>query len=80
MGMKAVDAVSKKQRIEYFDFLRIGATFAVIMIHVVAGAWYTENPASWNWQVFNVYESCSRWAVPILRKITESDEVTRGTR
>ena len=52
------------------DLLRILACVMVIMIHTSAQNWYTTKPASFEWQVFNVYDSLVRSAVPILLMIS----------
>lgn len=52
-------------RVFYADLLRIIATFGVINIHVAATQWYTAN-LDWNWQMLNVFHSCTRFSVPIF--------------
>lgn len=47
----------QKKRIIYFDILRIIAIFAVIMVHVSAQNWYKTNVFSFEWNVFNIYDS-----------------------
>lgn len=59
-----------KDRIVYFDYLRVFAIFAVIMIHVSAQHWYITNVNSYEWQIFNVYNSVVRWAVPVFVMIS----------
>jgi len=61
--MKQQEAVTQN-RIAYFDYLRILAIFAVIVVHVAAQNWYTTSPKSWDWQVFNIYSSAFRYALP----------------
>lgn len=53
-------------RIIYADILRIIATFAVIILHVSASKWYDLPISEYNWQIFNIYDSLVRWAVPIF--------------
>lgn len=53
-------------RIIYADILRIIATFAVIILHVSASKWYASPISEYDWQVFNIYDSLVRWAVPIF--------------
>lgn len=60
----------KKDRIIYLDILRILATIAVITIHVSAHHWYATSPVSYEWNVFNFYDSIVRWAVPIFVMIS----------
>ena len=58
------------KRIVYLDILKILATFGVITMHVAAIHWYTESPSSFNWKVFNFYDSIVRWVVPIFVMIS----------
>ncbi len=60
----------EKKRILYFDILRLFAAFAVIMIHVSAQNWYVSEVGSFEWIVFDVYNSFSRWAVPAFVMIS----------
>lgn len=62
--------MEKKDRIIYLDILRMLATIAVVTIHVSAYNWYTTSPASYEWNVFNFYDSIVRWAVPIFVMIS----------
>ena len=59
-----------QKRIIYLDVLKLLATFAVIILHVAAIHWNTESPDSFNWNVFNFYDSIVRWAVPIFVMIS----------
>ena len=62
----------KKERKIYFDFLRIFATFAVIILHVAAQNWSLVNINSFEWNIFNFYDSIVRWGVPIFVMISGS--------
>jgi surface polysaccharide O-acyltransferase-like enzyme len=53
-------------RIVYADFLRILAIFAVIILHTSASKWYITPVASFEWQVFNIYDSLVRWCIPVF--------------
>lgn len=59
-----------KRRIEYFDYLRILAMLAVIILHVTAGNYYIVGIDTYEWQVLNFYNSCVRWAVPVFVMIS----------
>lgn len=59
-----------KERVIYFDYLRILATIAVIFLHVAAQNWYTTDVNTLNWHVFNIYDSIVRWGVPIFIMIS----------
>lgn len=60
----------KQKRILYLDLLRIIATIAVIIIHVSAQNWYSTNISSFAWNIFNIFDSAVRWAVPIFVMIS----------
>ena len=51
-----------EQRIEYFDYLRILATAAVMMLHISAHNWYLADVRN----ILNIYDSLVRWAVPVF--------------
>lgn len=57
-------------RIAYLDYLRVFAAFGVIMIHVSAQMWYVTDVRTVGWQIFNVYDSCVRWSVPVFVMIS----------
>lgn len=57
-------------RIEYLDLLRIIATIGVIAIHISAQNWYDTNIRSFEWNVFNVWDSIARCSVPIFVMIS----------
>lgn len=59
-------------RKEYCDYLRVFATFAVIVLHVSAQNWYTADVNGFAWQVFNVFDSIVRWCVPAFVMISGS--------
>ena len=59
-----------KERIIYFDYLRVLATMAVIFLHVAAQNWYNTDINTLNWHVFNIYDSIVRWGVPIFIMIS----------
>ena len=57
-------------RILYFDFLRIFATLAVMVLHVAAQNWYGTSVPSFEWQTFNFFHSVTRFGVPIFVMIS----------
>lgn len=59
----------KNDRIIYLDYLRIFATLAVTIVHVSAQNFY-HSVNTFEWNVFNVYDSIMRWAVPIFVMIS----------
>lgn len=62
----------KSERVIYLDSLRILAVFAVIVLHVAASNFYSVSVESIRWKIFNVADSCCRFAVPILFMISGS--------
>lgn len=59
-------AKENQGRLAYADVLRVMATLAVIVIHLT-GAWVESlDPSTGNWMVCNLYNSLSRWAVPVF--------------
>ena len=61
-----MEEVKKKQRIAYFDALRVIAAIAVITIHVAAIKWIALDPSSSAWEIANIFDCGMRWAVPIF--------------
>lgn len=61
-----------KKKIMYLDIARIIATFAVIVIHIASSKpyWYDFGFDTYEWNIFNLFTSCSRWAVPIFCMIS----------
>lgn len=58
------------ERIAYLDYLRVVATFAVMILHTAAQNWYTMDAKSYEWNVFNFYDSIVRWCVPVFVMIS----------
>lgn len=54
-----------KNRVCYLDMLKVVACFAVIMIHITAENWYTDEISAY-WIVNNSYNGLSKWAVPLF--------------
>ncbi len=60
----------KQHRILYFDYLRVFAIVAVMTVHIAAMNWHAADVNGIDWQVFNFYDSISRWGVPIFVMIS----------
>lgn len=54
------------------DYLRIFATFAVIILHTAKRAWYVADISSPDWCFANFYDCAVRWAVPVFVMISGS--------
>lgn len=57
-------------RTAYLDYLRVFATFAVMVIHVAAQNWYGTEVTGFAWNAFNLYDSAARWSVPVFVMIS----------
>lgn len=68
--MMTCDKQTAVGRTAYFDYLRVFATFAVIMAHTAAQNWYAADINGWDWKVFNFYNGIERWCVPIFVMIS----------
>lgn len=62
--------MDSKNRIKYLDALRVVAAIAVIMLHTSAECWGQRDVASLEQNVFTIYDSCVRWAVPVFLMIS----------
>lgn len=65
-----MEASNITSRTVYFDYLRVFATFAVIILHVSAQNWYSTDVNGFDWQVFNFFDSIVRWSVPVFVMIS----------
>ncbi len=54
----------------YLDYLRVFATFAVIMLHIAAQNWYSYDVSGGEWRTLNFYDSIVRWGVPVFVMIS----------
>lgn len=63
-------AEASNSRTVYFDFLRIIAIFAVVVLHVSAKNFYGAKADTLEWQAFNFYDSIVRWGVPVFVMIS----------
>lgn len=61
-----------KKRIIYFDYLRVIAILAVIILHVAAQNFNSLNGRSLTWNIHNFYDGLVRWGVPIFVMISGS--------
>ena len=58
------------ERVMYFDYLRILATAAVMVIHICASTILEPSVFSFDFNVLNFYDSIARWAVPVFAMIS----------
>lgn len=59
-----------RDRVMYFDFLRIIAICAVVVLHVSAQNYSSAEVDTLEWQAFNFYDSIVRWGVPVFVMIS----------
>ena len=64
------NSVHNGNRIVYCDYLRVLATFAVMIIHISAYGREYLPVNTFAWHVANVYGAISRWAVPVFVMIS----------
>lgn len=63
---------SGKHNIVWLDALRVAATVAVIVLHVSSQGWNAAVPGSSEWRIFNAFNACVRWGVPVFVMISGS--------
>lgn len=59
-----------RNRVVYFDLLRIAATFVVMVIHICASNFSKLDYTSLQWNVQNLFDGISRWGVGIFVMIS----------
>ena len=60
----------KPERLLYLDMMRIFATFTVIILHTCAQNWLDVTTTSYEWQIFNIYNSSVRFNVALFVMIS----------
>lgn len=58
------------KHIVYFDYLRITAIIAIVVLHSASQNWYAADITSPTWNAFNIYDSLMRWGVPVFVMIS----------
>jgi len=58
------------KRVVWLDLVRIFSIFFVIVIHITAIDWYAKDPTSFGWNILNIYDSISRFCVPVFLMIS----------
>ncbi len=62
--------ITVSKHIIYFDYLRIIAICAIVILHIATQNFHTVEINSYSWNIFNVYDSLTRWGVPIFVMIS----------
>ena len=71
--MTQATGISKEgNRIVYLDILRVMAVFFVIMLHISSANWHGVGVNTYEWRMMNLFDSVSRWCVPVLAMISGS--------
>lgn len=65
-----VGRITHNNRIEYLDFMRVFSTFCVIVLHVAVQNWHNVEIGGYNWLIFTLYDSTTRWTVPVFLMIS----------
>ncbi len=70
MEQNSAEAKKRMDRTYYFDCLRIIACFGVMILHIASKKWYGTPVTSFEWNVLNIYDSITRWVVPLFVMIS----------
>lgn len=69
----------KREKIAYFEWLRLFAAFAVVLMHTAAKRWMSVSHETEDWLVLTMWDSLVRWPVPVFIMITGALFVPRKT-
>ena len=64
--MRSSNLDKQTDRTIYFDYLRILATFAVILVHLSSQYWSQTQVGGFRWYVLTFFDGIGRWAVPVF--------------
>ena len=68
--MTAQYNAKETSRTIYFDYLRVFASIAIMLLHISSDQWAEVDVNSSQWQTLNVYNSISRWGVAVFVMIS----------
>lgn len=68
-----------KQKTAYFEWLRLMASAAVVLMHTAAGQWSAADCGSAQWCWLALYDGLVRWPVPVFVMITGALFLPRKT-
>ena len=71
--------MNTQKTIPYFEWLRLFAAAAVVLMHTAAKQWLSVGPTGRDWAVLTVWDSLVRWPVPIFVMITGALFLPRKT-
>lgn len=69
----------KRDKVAYFEWLRVFAAFAVVLMHTAARGWNTVPVASEEFLALTMFDSLVRWPVPVFVMITGALFLPRRT-
>ena len=61
---------SGTDRIVSFDYLRVAAAAAIMLLHTASQNWGKSDVSSLSWQIFNAYDSIARWGMSVFVMIS----------
>lgn len=70
--MEFIKKYNIMQRYFYMDYLRVFSIFAMIVLHISTFNFNVVDVNGFDWQVFNLFNSISRWCVPVFVMISGS--------
>lgn len=62
--------VNEANRTVYFDYARVFATLAVMIVHISAQNFASVDVNGMTWQLFNFFDSIVRWGMPVFVMIS----------
>lgn len=68
--MRSSNLDKQTDRTIYFDYLRILATFAVILVHLSSQYWSQTQVGGFRWYALTFFDGIGRWAVPAFVMIS----------
>ena len=71
--------MSTKPKTAYFEWLRLFAAAAVVLMHTAAKRWLSISHTIPEWEVLTLWDSLVRWPVPIFIMITGALFLPRKT-
>ena len=69
----------KQNKVAYFEWLRVFAAFAVVLMHTAAKGWNAASVGSEEFQTLTMFDSLVRWPVPVFVMITGALFLPRKT-
>lgn len=71
--------MEQKKQVAYFQWLRLFAAAAVVLMHTAADRWMSISHTELQWEILTWWDSLVRWPVPIFIMITGAIFLSRRT-